>query len=95
MAKTLSLTAPDDVIDSMVAALCLKGNWAQVGDLSLGDAGKQEFASKMLLDHVMGAIEEMKMAEIREAANQQQQKSFEVIRSSNAQARANVKIVVK
>ncbi len=95
MAKTLSLTAPDDVFDSAVDALALKGNWAQNGDLTLGDAGKLDFAKGVLLDFIGACIHDWKMAEVREAINQQQQRAAEAIQAGNAAARSTVEMKIE
>ena len=94
MEKTLSLTAPAEVFDATVEALCLKGNWAQNADTTLGDEGKVEFAKGVLLDFLGECIHSLEMAKVRDAINKQQQDAAAAISEGNAKARLSVKLKI-
>lgn len=93
--KTLSLTAPDEVFDKAVEALCEKGNWAQTGDLDLGDEGKVDFAKGILLDWLGELIGAMETRKAQEAIHAQQAAIAEQIRLANIAAREVVALRVE
>lgn len=95
MPKTLSLTAPNDVFDSMIEALCHKGNWQQSGDLSLGDAGKVAFAQNVLRDFVGDCLQQCETTKAREKTAKQEQAAAEKLRQDTVTAKSKVTVDVK
>jgi hypothetical protein len=91
--KTLSISVDDAIFDATVEALCLKGNWRQVGDLENGD--KVEFAKGILLDYMGECIHNMEMQKVQDLLQQQQQAAQEQILAANAAARQAVVMKVE
>lgn len=73
MPKTLSITVPDLLFDKVVAGLCFKGNYAQTGDLALGNAGKVEFAKKVIGDFIVECLNQNSTATFQKTISDQQQ----------------------
>lgn len=88
--KSLTLTCPDSLFDSVVEALCSKGNWQQTADTTLGEAGKLEFAKGMLLDYFGEVITQHETAKVQEVMHAQQQATQAIIQAANVAARGSV-----
>lgn len=95
MAKSLTLTSPDVVFNKMIDALCHKGNWEQTGDLTLGDAGKVEFAKKVLADFIEGCVCQHATANAQKTLSEQQQQLRETIEKDSKDAKAAIEITTK
>lgn len=88
--KTLSLITTEEVFNLTIEALCHKGNWLQVGDLTLGDEGKLAFAKSVLLDMLGECIRNYKLNEAQSQIAVMQQQAQDLIAAGNAQARQAV-----
>ncbi len=93
--KTLSLSAPDEVFNKAIEALCMRGNYLQTGDLTLGEEGKIDFAKGILMDWLGELITAMESKKIQEQIQSQQQAFMEQIRLANMAAREAVSLEVK
>ena len=93
--KTLSLSAPDDIFDKSIEALCERGNYQQTGDLTLGQEGKLEFAKGILLDFIGDCIHQLEMKAVQAAIQKQQQAAVEQIQAANLAARGAVEVKVE
>lgn len=92
--KTLSLTTTEEVFNATIDALCYKGNWAQTGDLTLGDEGKLVFAKSVLLDMLGECIRNYKLVEAQSQIAAMQQQVQDLIAAGNAQARQAVTVAL-
>lgn len=95
MAKTLTITLPDEAVPNLIESLCNKGNHAQNGDLTLGDAGRESFAMNVLADMLgecLYACERQKTQEANQARNQAEEAA---LREQNAAVRQAIQVAIK